>query len=417
MKVCVIGSGGREHAFATTLSRHSEVVVTPGSPGIEGSTAQPATEIDADLYVVGPETPLVQGLADQLRSEGRTVFGPGADGARLEGSKAWMKGLVETAGVPTARYGSFDNDQTDSAIAFLSTLAPPYVVKTDGLAAGKGVLVTETYSEAVEDVKAKLSGAAFGDSGRRVVIEEGLTGPELSLFAFCDGVKAVLLPTSAQDHKRLCNSDLGPNTGGMGCYSPMPAVSAADLHEMMDKAVHPTVSELRQRGVDYRGVLFAGFMITADGPKLLEFNVRFGDPEAQVILPRFEGDLAETLFQVANGDLRIRPTLSNDAMVAVVLASHGYPAAPQTGDVIYGLEQAREIEGVNVFCAGVASNSQDELTTGGGRVLNVCGRATKLEAARELAYKAVSVISWSGMQHRTDIGASIGIDHDKEEVT
>ena len=280
MKVCVIGSGGREHAFATTLSRHSEVVVTPGSPGIEGSTAQPVTEIDADLYVIGSETPLVQGLADQLRSEGRTVFGPGAEGARLEGSKAWMKRLVKTAGVPTARYGSFDKDQTDSAIAFLSSLAPPYVVKTDGLAAGKGVLVTETYSEAVEDVKAKLSGATFGDSGRRVVIEEGLSGPELSLFAFCDGAKAVLLPTSAQDHKRLCNRDLGPNTGGMGCYSPMPTVSAADLDEMMDKAVHPTVEELRKRGVDYRGVLFAGFMITADGPKLLEFNVRFGDPEA-----------------------------------------------------------------------------------------------------------------------------------------
>jgi phosphoribosylamine--glycine ligase len=417
MKVCVVGSGGREHAFAATLSRHSEVVVTPGSPGIEGSTAQLATEIDADLYVIGPEVPLVQGLADQLRSEGRTVFGPGAEGARLEGSKAWMKRLVEAAGVPTARYGSFDKDQTDSAVAFLSTLAPPYVVKTDGLAAGKGVLVTETYSEAVEDVKAKLSGAAFGESGRRVVIEEGLSGPELSLFAFCDGVKAVLLPTSAQDHKRLCNRDLGPNTGGMGCYSPMPAVSAVDLDEMMNKAVHPTVEELRKRGVDYRGVLFAGFMITADGPKLLEFNVRFGDPEAQVILPRFEGDLAETLFQVANGDLRIRPTLSNDAMVAVVLASQGYPTAPKTGDVIYGLEQAKEIEGVNVFCAGVSSNSRGELVTGGGRVLNVCGRAAKLEAARELAYKAVSFISWTGMQHRTDIGASIGIAPGKEEVT
>jgi phosphoribosylamine--glycine ligase len=197
----------------------------------------------------------------------------------------------------------------------------------------------------------------------------------------------------------------------------MPAVSAVDLDEMMNKAVHPTVEELRKRGVDYRGVLFAGFMITADGPKLLEFNVRFGDPEAQVILPRFEGDLAETLFQVANGDLRIRPTLSNDAMVAVVLASQGYPTAPKTGDVIYGLEQAKEIEGVNVFCAGVSSNSRGELVTGGGRVLNVCGRAAKLEAARELAYKAVSFISWTGMQHRTDIGASIGIAPGKEEVT
>lgn len=416
MRVCVVGSGGREHAFATTLSRYSEVVVTPGSPGITGSTAQPATEIEADLFVIGPEGPLVEGLADRLRSEGRAVFGPGSDGARLEGSKAWMKDLVQAAGVPTARYASFDENETNDALKFLSTLAPPYVVKTDGLAAGKGVLVTETYSDAAEDVRAKLSGAAFGDSGRRVVIEEGLSGPELSLFAFCDGEKAVLVPTSAQDHKRLQDGDIGPNTGGMGCYSPMPTISPADLDEMMNKAVQPTVEELRKRGVDYRGVLFAGFMMTADGPKLLEFNVRFGDPEAQVILPRFEGDLTETLFQVANGHLQAPPSLSEDAMVAVVLASQGYPTSPQTGDVIYGVEQAREIDGVDIFCAGVNQNPQGELITGGGRVLNVCGRATKLETARDLAYKGVSVISWPGMQHRTDIAASSRIVDNKEEA-
>ncbi|MCS5689896.1 MAG: phosphoribosylamine--glycine ligase [Actinomycetota bacterium] len=416
MRVCVVGSGGREHAFATVLSQSSEVVVTPGSPGIKGSTAQVATEIEADLYVVGPEVPLVQGLADQLRADGRAVFGPGSDGARLEGSKAWMKSLVEAAGVPTARYASFGEHEADAAVAFLSTLAPPYVVKTDGLAAGKGVLVTDTYTDAVEDVRAKLSGTSFGDSGRCVVIEEGLSGPELSLFAFCDGEKAALIPTSAQDHKRLRDQDLGPNTGGMGCYSPMPTVSTTDLDDMMNTAVHPTVEELRKREIDYRGVLFAGFMMTEDGPKLLEFNVRFGDPEAQVILPRFEGDLAETLLQVAIGDLQSPPTLSTDAMVTVVLASQGYPTAPQTGDVIYGLEEARAIEGVEIFCAGVALNPQGELVTGGGRVLNVCGRAAKLETARDLAYNAVSVISWSGMQHRTDIGASIQADLDKEEV-
>jgi len=416
MKVCVVGSGGREHAFAKTLSTEAEVVVTPGSAGIEGSTAEPATAIDADLYVIGPEVPLVNGLADELRASGHYVFGPGTDGALLEASKAWMKDLVHAAGVPTAGYASFEENQIEEVAGFLSTLQPPYVIKTDGLAAGKGVLVTDDYEEAVSDARNKLSGVSFGDAGRRIVIEEGLAGPELSLFALCDGQQAVLIPTSAQDHKRLRDDDRGPNTGGMGCYSPMPGMSSADLDELMDLAVHPTVEELKKRGIDYRGVLFAGFMMTKDGPKLLEYNVRFGDPEAQVILPRFEGNLSETLLEVAKGNLTTQPTVSADAMVTVVLASEGYPSSPRTGDVIHGMDDAKIIEGVTVFCAGVDSNIQGELVTNGGRVLNVCGRAPTLGAAREIAYKAVDAISWPGMQHRTDIGASIETGINREGI-
>ena len=416
MKVCVVGSGGREHAFAKTLSTEAEVVVTPGSAGIEGSTAEPATAIDADLYVIGPEVPLVNGLADELRASGHYVFGPGTDGALLEASKAWMKDLVHAAGVPTAGYALFEENQMEEVAGFLLTLEPPYVVKTDGLAAGKGVLVTDDYEEAVSDARNKLSGVSFGDAGRRIVIEEGLAGPELSLFAFCDGQQAVLIPTSAQDHKRLRDDDCGPNTGGMGCYSPMPGMSSADLDELMDLAVHPTVEELKKRGIDYRGVLFAGFMMTKNGPKLLEYNVRFGDPEAQVILPRFEGNLSETLLEVAKGNLTTPPTVSADAMVTVVLASEGYPASPRTGDVIHGIDDAKTIEGVTVFCAGVDSNIQGELVTSGGRVLNVCGRAPTLGAAREIAYKAVDAISWPGMQHRTDIGASIETGINREGI-
>ena len=416
MKVCVVGSGGREHAFAKTLSTKAEVVVTPGSAGIEGSTAEPATAIDADLYVIGPEVPLVNGLADELRASGHDVFGPGTDGALLEASKAWMKDLVHAAGVPTAGYASFEENQIEEVAGFLLTLQPPYVIKTDGLAAGKGVLVTDDYEEAVSDARNKLSGVSFGDAGRRIVIEEGLAGPELSLFALCDGQQAVLIPTSAQDHKRLRDDDRGPNTGGMGCYSPMPGMSSADLDELMDLAVHPTVEELKKRGIDYRGVLFAGFMMTKDGPKLLEYNVRFGDPEAQVILPRFEGNLSETLLEVAKGNLTTQPTVSADAMVTVVLASEGYPSSPRTGDVIHGMDDAKIIEGVTVFCAGVDSNIQGELVTNGGRVLNVCGRAPTLGAAREIAYKAVDAISWPGMQHRTDIGASIETGINREGI-
>jgi phosphoribosylamine--glycine ligase len=401
MRVCVVGSGGREHALAHVLGRTGEVVVTPGNPGIPGSVSTPPAEVEADLYVVGPEVPLVAGLADELRAAGRLVFGPGADGARLEGSKAWMKEVVEAAGVPTARYASFT--EVEPAVEFLRSLPGPWVTKTDGLAAGKGVLVATAIDDAVADVRAKLAGESFGDAGRTVVIEEGMAGPELSLLAVCDGTRAVAL-APAQDFKRVGDGDTGPNTGGMGAYSPVPAVDDALVDDVMARFVAPTLAELRRRGIDYRGVLYAGLMLTPDGPRLVEYNVRFGDPEAQVVLPRLTTDLAELLAAAAAGDLTRAPApaVGEDACVTVVLASEGYPAAPRTGDVITGVSDA-QAAGATVFCAGVASGSDGALVTAGGRVLDVTAMGPTVAVARARAYTAAGRISWPGLHHRTDI--------------
>lgn len=404
MKVCVVGSGGREHALVEVLSRTAEVVITPGNPGIPGSVSTPPEEIEADLYVIGPEAPLVDGLADRLRDAGRLVFGPGADGARLEGSKAWMKEVVEAAGVPTARYGTFDD--LAEALEFLDTMSAPYVIKTDGLAAGKGVLVTDSITEARGALEGYLSGHAFGDAGRRVVIEEGLTGPELSVLAVCDGERGLLL-APAQDFKRVGDGDSGPNTGGMGAYSPVPFVDDVLLDVVQESFITPTLAELRRRGIDYRGVLYAGLMLTPDGPKLIEYNVRFGDPECQVVLPRFRGDLAALLHEAASGELVSQADYDDDHCVTVVCASEGYPASPRTGDPISGLEEASKCEGVFVFCAGVAAGEEGGLVTAGGRVLNVTARASTLEEARRRAYDAVTRIEWPGMFYRHDIAAAV----------
>jgi len=294
MRVCVVGSGGREHALAHVLGRTAEVVVTPGNPGMAGPievSAGPVEAIEADLVVIGPEAPLVDGLADRLRAGGRTVMGPGAEGARLEGSKAFMKEVLAEAGVPTARFAAFGAGQLDDAVPYLHSLPGPWVVKTDGLAAGKGVLVAHTLAEARADVEAKLSGAAFGEAGRRIVIEEGLEGEECSLLVLYDGTTAVpLLP--AQDYKRVGDGDSGPNTGGMGAYAPMPHVSRRQVDVIMDTAVEPLLGALHRRGIDYRGVLYAGLMLGEEGPRVIEYNVRFGDPEAQVVLPLLSCDAA-----------------------------------------------------------------------------------------------------------------------------
>jgi phosphoribosylamine--glycine ligase len=400
LKVCVVGSGGREHALAHVLARTAQVVVTPGNPGIPNSVDTDPEQIQADLFVIGPEVPLVDGLADRLRAAGNLVFGPGADGARLEGSKAWMKELLVAAGVPTAQHESFT--EVTAALAFLDRMTPPFVIKTDGLAAGKGVVVTESLAEARNAVEEYLSGQAFGDAGRRLVMEEGLTGPQLSVLAICDGKRAVLL-APAQDFKRIQDGDIGPNTGGMGAYSPVPLVTDELLKQVMVEFIEPTLAELTARGIDYRGVLYAGLMLTPQGLKMIEYNVRFGDPECQVVVPRLSSDLAELLAQAAAGNLQTEPEFTEDAVVTVVCAAEGYPLAPRTGDVIHGLSLAESVPGVTVFCAGVTQNPQGEFVTAGGRVLDVTAVGSTLEQARERAYEAVAKISWPGMQYRSDI--------------
>jgi len=409
MKVCVVGSGGREHALAHVLARTAEVIVTPGNPGIPFSTNQPVKEIEADLFVIGPEQPLVEGLADELRKQGKLVFGPNADGAKLEGSKSWMKEILVESGVPTARHGVFTEEE--AAFDFLQNLSDLYVIKTDGLAAGKGVLVTSDLAEAREAVSEYLSGKAFGTAGKRIVIEEGLTGPEISLLAVCDGQTAVPL-APAQDFKRLKDQDEGPNTGGMGAYSPVPFVEENLVERIMDIAVIPTLETLKRKGIDYRGVLYCGLMITPDGPKVLEYNARFGDPETQVVLPRLETDLAELLLGAASGSLNSNPIFSNEAAVAVVCASESYPENSRTGDFIDGLSQVQEMKGINIFFSGVRKTN-DGFATDGGRVLTITGIGPTLEKARNLTYEAVSQISWPGMQKREDIASNSDLYKDK----
>ena len=404
-RVLVVGGGGREAALAQVLGRTAdEVVVTPGNPGIPGSTGPGPDpgDIEADLVVVGPEVPLVAGLADRLRARGRLVLGPGADGARLEGSKAWMKDVLEAAGVPTARSAAFT--EPAPAVAFLRRLGPPYVVKTDGLAAGKGVLVTPDRGEAEADVRAKLAGTSFGEAGRTVVIEEGLVGRELSLLAVCDGERAVPL-APARDHKRVGDGDTGPNTGGMGAFSPVPGVSDGLVGEVMERAVLPTLAVLRRRDVDYRGVLYAGLMLTEEGPKVIEFNVRFGDPEAQVVLPRLRTDLVALCGEAAAGRLRTEPSFTDEAAVTVGCASKGYPTSSTAGDVIDGVEAAAALPGVSVHCAGVDRDGDGRLVTAGGRVLFVTALGPDVGTARQRAYDAVDRVSFPGMHFRKDIAA------------
>jgi phosphoribosylamine---glycine ligase len=379
MRVHVVGGGAREHALRHVLSRTAVVVDEVAM---------------ADLIVIGPEAPLSAGLADDLRGEGHVVFGPGADGARMETSKAWMKEVLTGAGVPTARHGSFAAMQDRQAVTFLESLPGPYVVKTDYLMEGKGVLVTESLDEAVADAKAKLEHGS-------IVVEECMTGPELSLLCVCDGTRAVPL-APARDHKRVGTGDVGPMTGGMGAYSPVPGIDAETLTKTI---VQPTLDALRDRGIDYRGVLYAGLMLTPEGPKLVEYNVRFGDPESQVVLPRMTSDLTQLLVEAAEGEIRSEPTFSADACVAVACAAEGYPVSTRTGDVIEGLDRLDDLDGVQVLFAGVGSGEDGSLVTAGGRVLYVCGTAAEIEQARALAYQGIARLSWPGMHHRTDIGA------------
>jgi len=374
MRVHVVGGGAREHALRFVLGRTAEVVdeVAP-----------------ADLVVIGPEAPLTAGLADELRAEGKVVFGPGADGACLETSKAWMKEVLTGAGIPTARHASFAPLQADAAVRFLESLPGNlYVIKTDYLMEGKGVLVTTSLDEAAADVREKLEHGS-------IVIEEGMTGPELSLLCVCDGVRAVPL-VPARDHKRVGTGDIGPMTGGMGAFSPVPGVDGEHIAKTI---VQPTLDALRDRGIDFRGVLYAGLMLTPEGPKIVEYNVRFGDPEAQVVLPLFAGDLAAFLNEAATGSITSAPSFVDRAAVTVVLANGSYPVKPyDTGHVIAGLDDADAMDDVEVFRYAVRDGRAE-----GGRVLSVTGFGQTVGAARDRAYAAVDRISWPGMHFRADI--------------
>jgi phosphoribosylamine--glycine ligase len=420
-RALVVGGGGREHALAWGLSRSSavdEVVCAPGNPGMAklgecvpviatdpDAVADLATKVEADLVVVGPEDPLAAGVVDAVEATGRPAFGPRAAAARLEGSKRWMKEVLVEAGVPTARHETFTAGGEQRAFAFLETLPGLYVIKTDGLAAGKGVVVTEDLDTARETVRSYLSGEAFGDAGRTCVIEEGMTGPELSIFALCDGQDAAFIGI-AQDHKRAFDNDQGANTGGMGAYSPVPFVGDDIIDEVMSIAIIPTLRELAARGADYRGALYCGLMITADGPKVIEYNVRFGDPECQVLVPRLRSDLYAHLHESATGKLITQPEFEAGACVGVVLASEGYPPAPlRRDDVITGLDAAGAHDGVAVFHSGTATNADGAVVASGGRVLTVSALGSDVRSARDRAYAAAAEISWPGVHYRRDIAA------------
>lgn len=416
MRVLVVGSGAREHALIEAIAAsplHPEVFAAPGNPGISriAETVDiPADDLIAlrnyartmgiDLTVVGPESPLIGGIAECFWEAGLKIFGPSRAAARLEGSKVFAKEVMRHAGVPTAKFEAFDREEP--ALRYLRSQRDyPVVVKVDGIAAGKGVVVAHSLDEAEDAVRAAFRGA-FGAAGERVLIEEHLEGREASVFALTDG-RDILPFVPAQDYKRLGDGDEGPNTGGMGAYSPTMWMEPSTYARILEEIITPTVRQLALIGVPYTGLLYAGVMITEDGPKALEFNCRFGDPETQALLPRFESDLLELLLACTEDDLRRREvTWSNEKTVCVVLASEGYPESSSEGDEITGLDEVRDLAGVRVYHAAVREEN-GAFYTAGGRVLNVVGTGPSVMEARARAYAAVEIIRFPGMQYRTDI--------------
>ncbi|MNQ67480.1 Phosphoribosylamine--glycine ligase [compost metagenome] len=418
MNILLVGSGGREHALAWKIAQSplvTRLVAAPGNPGMaryaelrpefkatdaEGLAAL-AREMKADLVVVGPESALAEGLADRLNAAGIPCFGPTAKAAQLETSKAFSKAFLQRHGIPTAGYGVYED--TASAKAALNNYSAPYVIKADGLAAGKGVAISPDRQDAEAEIE-RMLGGRFGSAGSRVVIEEFMDGEEGSLFALCDGKQAVLFG-GAQDHKRAFDGDLGPNTGGMGAYSPAPVFTPELVQAANDRVVQPTIQKMAEEGAPYRGVLYAGLMATSEGPKVVEFNARFGDPECQVLMMRFDGDILPLLLACARGDLTRAPAprFKDGTVICVVMAAKGYPDSPLEGSVIRGADQDFGPH-VQVFHAGTRKRDDGALTAAGGRVLNVCAYGADIVEARERAYEAIARIDWPGGFNRTDIG-------------
>jgi phosphoribosylamine--glycine ligase len=420
MKILVLGGGGREHAIALKLSQATpspELLFAPGNPGMAALGAcHPiaADDIPAvldlarreavDLTVVGPEIPLVKGVVDAFQAAGLSIFGPTAAAARLEGSKAFSKDFMARYGIPTAAYQTFT--ALEPARAFLVKTGAPVVVKASGLAAGKGAVVCLTMDEAHAALDSMLGPeAVFGAAGAEVVIEEFMDGEEASVFAVCDGERYVLLP-AAQDHKRAYDDDLGPNTGGMGAYAPAPLMTPALLDQVCREVVEPTLAGMRAEGCPYAGVLYVGVMVTAQGPKVVEFNCRLGDPETQCVLPLYDGDLADLFLKAATGRITASASPAPKGSAAVVvLASGGYPGSYRNGFPILGTTEAEAVPGVQVLHAGTKLKQPDEvLVTAGGRVLGVTGRGATLKEALESAYAGVAEIRFEGMHYRKDIG-------------
>ena len=418
MKVLVVGSGGREHALCRKLAGSpllNKLFAAPGNAGIAEVAAcipikaedvdgltQFAVEQSLDLVVVGPEVPLVLGLADRLTAAGIPVFGPSQAAARLEGSKGFMKDVVAQAGIPTAWYGRFTD--ADAARAFIREKGAPIVVKTDGLAAGKGVVVAMTLDEALTAVDRMMGDKIFGDAGNELVIEEFLDGEEASVFAICDGSKA-LFAGAAQDHKRVGDGDTGPNTGGMGAYSPAPVLTPELEQSCMDLVFNPALRAMADAGTPFTGILFAGLMMTKNGPKLLEFNVRYGDPETQVLMARITNDLLPVLLAAAKGRLNdARLEWSPDAALVVVMAAKGYPEAYEKNTRIDNLAAAEKVEGVAVLHAGTTAGPNYEVLATGGRVLGITATGATVRQAQQRAYQAIDLIHWPQGFCRRDIG-------------
>lgn len=414
MKVLVIGSGGREHALLWKLSQSpsvTDVYVVPGNDGMSDVASlipikgnddiiDFARLMQVDLTVAGPETVLTEGLADEFEKRGMAFFGPSKAAARIEGSKGFAKALMKKYGIPTAAYETFDDEE--KAIAYLKANDTyPIVIKADGLASGKGVIIAQSEEEAIDTVKDMLEGHTFSGAGRSVVIEEFMEGEEASMLCFCDGTNVVPM-ISAQDHKRIFDFDKGPNTGGMGAYAPAPVMTKEMCEEVNVRILRPIVAAMKKEGYPFKGCLYAGLMITSEGPKVVEFNCRFGDPETEAVLLLFDGDLARVMLDCVHG------TLSDEAVVwkkacavDVVLASEGYPASHSSGEVISGIEDAKKA-GCLVFHAGTVKKN-GQYVVNGGRVLNVVALADTLAEAKAKAYEGVSRISWRGMQYRHDI--------------